>query len=260
MVIITVVVAALLLLMTATQTTYPEGSLVRSRTFRISAIGIALLSAVLMVISAYRDERSKDAADRAQDELRQATEGLSRTAFLKDIGFELHSRGKIIEDSQPQTGFSGAFVNVYVVPEGSPHFCEWPVTHTPNLSGQGAIFELKSAPSQVGLYQLGLSQGVQMISFRAVLEPTNSIQKLSEPTLVDDHRRRTLEEYESSYFIAEISGDVSDVKDSALLLKGSRVPFIFQRADDRWIGITVFRPTWELRCEKKTAGAPRQHP
>src|ERR1017187_5740114 len=250
MVIIAVVVAAVLVVLTAIQTTYPESSWVRSRPFRASAIVVAVLVALLTVISAIREER-------AQDELRQATAGLSRTIFLKDMQFELSSRAKISDVSPSQNGFPGAFVNVYVVPDGLPQFCEWPVTHTPNLSGQGAIFEARTVPSEADLQQLMVAQGVQMISFHGDPEPPETVYQFSEPTLVDDHRRRTLEEYETSYFVAEVTGNVSDVKDSALVLKGTRVPFIFERNDNRWIGITVFRSTWERRCERKTpTGVP----
>jgi hypothetical protein len=223
-----VIVAAVLVLVTALQTTYPEKRLVQSRSFKVAAVSIALLSAILMIVGGILDERSKAAEERAQAELRQATEGLSRTVFPQDMHFEIDAVGP--------TDTSGVlFVNVLVVPDDSTYFCKWPVTHTPNLSGQGQIFRATELPRSKELYKVMLAQGVQALLFKDFRESGSAEQahRLEQPTGVDNSRRRTLEEYEKSYFVLDITGGpVSDVRSADLVLKGWRVPFIVQKAGD----------------------------
>jgi hypothetical protein len=217
-----------------------------------------------MVISAVEDAKSKEAQEQAESELRQATEGLSRTVFPQDMKFLLKGTAKLTETKSVFT--NTAFANVFVVPEDSPYFCKWQATHTPNLVGVGQVFHVQNLPSSQETQELMFAQGVQAILFQDPHGPgigeKSFFDELANPILLD-RRRRTLEEYGNSYFILDLTGDLIDVEHAELTLKGTPVPFIVQKSGKGWLGITVFRPQWERLCRARTGGAsthsnPRQ--
>lgn len=247
MVFFSVLMAALLIIITALQTTFPEDARVKTRQFKLVAIIVACLSGVLMIFVASSEGK-------AQKRLQAAMEGLSKTVFPQDIEFEFNG---IYTPRPTRMGDfrDVAFITVYVIPEDSPLLCRWKATHTPTVAvGLGQFFTEYAEPPAEELFLVFKSSRAQLIRFP--LSPPESgpmteysVTLRGVPVVMKQYI--SLDNYMESQFIAEITvpGTLHKIQYAALILKGKPVPFHMLPKGNHWVGSTVFRPTWERYCQ-----------
>jgi hypothetical protein len=184
-----------------------------------------------------------------------ALTGVSKTVFDRDLEFQL------AVTYHPASGGLGfvtePFVVVAVIPKESEHFCEIGVTSTPVVdSVVGQIFmTLDPAPSGEAMLGFGDPTASQFkFQFSGGRDGVIEQRAAALPLIVS--RRMSMDDYETSQFIAElhVPGDVVRVDQATMYVKGKPVSFQIVQAGSRLLGSTVFRPTWEARCRKRIKG------
>ena len=252
MVLVATLVAVLLAVVTTYQATYPNAARVRTKRFKYGVMALAIGSGVLLVYTTWQNER-------AQSELQEAIAGVSKTVFDRDLEMGLHIT---YASAGNPAGFVGQpFVILTVLPSESSEFCKIGVTSTPIPdSFVGQLFtKLDPAPGHDDLIGFG-DPTAHIFKFFFNSENarrTVSIDQRATAMPLVTPRHMSLDEYQESQFIAElvVPGTVERIDQVMLYVKGKPIPFEVVRAGDRWIGSTVFRSTWEMRCRKKQAAA-----
>ncbi len=249
MFLLSVLVAALLVVLTALQATYPNEERVKTPLFKFLIMIIAGISAVLMVVGSYREHQSKE---RTQF----ALEGLSQTVFPRDIELDFSAS---YSPGEPITSFlDEAFVMVAVISPQSSNFCRWGVTHTPTVdSAVGELFMRYENPPSSAANSAFFDRTAQLYKFPLMAHVSGTIAHLRgrvEAVPIVMEPLLPLDRYAESQFIVEVvvPGRVRDVQQAILYIKGKRVPLHIVDTGRGWMGSTVFRPTWERRCQAKS--------
>lgn len=245
MVLVATLLAVLLAVVTTYQATYPKDKRVQTKQFKYGVMFLAVVSGIFLIYTTWQN-------DRAQSDLQETVAGVSKTVFERDLVMEIHI--KYASTGHPVGLVDQPFVILSVLPKESNDFCKVGVTSTPVAdSFVGQLFLTLNPPPKPDV-PIGFGDPTaQMFKFFFKSENTGesvSVDQTANAMTLISPRRMSLDEYQESQFIAElvVPGTVEKIDQVMLYVKGKPVPFEVVRVGDRWIGSTVFRPTWEMRC------------